>query len=525
MSAAADERLLGRAARIATVLGKYGFGEARRDSDPPQERARRLREALEELGPTFAKLGQILSTRPDLIPPEAIVELAALQDRVTPLTEAEVVRVMEEELGVPWEDVFARIEPEPLAAGTIGQVHRAVLEDGERVVVKVQRPTAKHDIFRDLSLLELFAEKTASRQALSKIVDIPAAIEHLSDSLRRELDFELEAENVERLRGALGEFQRLGAPRVLDAFSTSRLLVLEEIPGVPVREMPAGPERHEVARQLLEFYYRQILVEGFFHADPHPGNMLWWDGRVYFLDFGMVGELTPEMRGHLLLLLLAFWQEDVPFLTEVVLIMAGPEAEHADAAGLEADLGELLRRYRHTSLGEIQLGPLLQEIAQSATAHGVRLPASLVLTGKALAQMQLTATELDPELDPFSVVGRFLMRNLLSRAQASVEPKRLFYDAQKLKLRAERLVESFERISGARPGGRLQVDVRGISPLERTIRVAARRFALAVTAGSALIATGATSAASDLADWVPITLASLGGVLTALLLLDLLRGR
>ena len=525
MSAAADERLLGRAARIATVLGKYGFGEARRDSDPPQERARRLREALEELCPTFAKLGQILSTRPDLIPPEAIAELAALQDRVTPLTEAEVVRVMEEELGVPWEDVFARIEPEPLAAGTIGQVHRAVLEDGERVVVKVQRPTAKHDIFRDLSLLELFAEKTASRQALSKIVDIPAAIEHLSDSLRRELDFELEAENVERLRGALGEFQRLGAPRVLDAFSTSRLLVLEEIPGVPVREMPVGPERHEVARQLLEFYYRQILVEGFFHADPHPGNMLWWDGRVYFLDFGMVGELTPEMRGHLLLLLLAFWQEDVPFLTEVVLIMAGPEAEHADAAGLEADLGELLRRYRHTSLGEIQLGPLLQEIAQSATAHGVRLPASLVLTGKALAQMQLTATELDPELDPFSVVGRFLMRNLLSRAQASVEPKRLFYDAQKLKLRAERLIESFERISGARPGGRLQVDVRGISPLERTIRVAARRFALAVTAGSALIATGATSAASDLADWVPITLASVGGTLTALLLLDLLRGR
>ena len=525
MSAAADERLLGRAARIATVLGKYGFGEARRDSDPPQERARRLREALEELGPTFAKLGQILSTRPDLIPPEAIAELAALQDRVTPLTETEVVRVMEEELGVPWEDVFARIEPEPLAAGTIGQVHRAVLEDGERVVVKVQRPTAKHDIFRDLSLLELFAEKTASRQALSKIVDIPAAIEHLSDSLRRELDFELEAENVERLRGALGEFQRLGAPRVLDAFSTSRLLVLEEIPGVPVREMPAGPERHEVARQLLEFYYRQILVEGFFHADPHPGNMLWWDGRVYFLDFGMVGELTPEMRGHLLLLLLAFWQEDVPFLTEVVLIMAGPEAEHADAAGLEADLGELLRRYRHTSLGEIQLGPLLQEIAQSGTAHGVRLPASLVLTGKALSQMQLTATELDPELDPFSVVGRFLMRNLLSRAQASVEPKRLFYDAQKLKLRAERLIESFERISGARPGGRLQVDVRGISPLERTIRVAARRFALAVTAGSALIATGATSAASDLADWVPITLASVGGTLTALLLLDLLRGR
>jgi ubiquinone biosynthesis protein len=525
VSTAADERLLGRAKRIATVLGKYGLTEARRDSDTPQQRARRLRDALEELGPTFAKLGQILSTRPDLLPPEAVAELASLQDQVTPLNEAEVVEVMEQELGVPWEDVFASIEAEPLAAGTIGQVHRAVLEDGERVVVKVQRPTAKDDIYRDLSLLELFAEKTANRAALRKIVDIPAAIEHLSDSLRRELDFQLEAQNVTRVAATLGDFSRLGAPRVHDRLSTGRLLVLEEIPGVSVREMPEGPERHEVARQLLEFYYRQILVEGFFHADPHPGNMLWWDGRVHFLDFGMVGELTPEMRGHLLLLLLAFWQEDVSFLTEVVLIMAGPAAEHADVAALEADLAALLRRYRHASLGEIQLGPLLQEIAQSATAHGVRLPATLVLTGKALAQMQLTATELDPELDPFSVVGRFLIRNLLTRVQAGVEPKRLFYDVSKLKVRADRLVEAFERISGARPGPRFQVDVRGISPLERTVRVAARRVSLAVTAGSALVATGATAAAAHVASWVPITLGSVGGAFTALLVIDLLRGR
>jgi predicted unusual protein kinase regulating ubiquinone biosynthesis (AarF/ABC1/UbiB family) len=525
VSAAADERLLGRATRIATVLGKYGFGEARRDSDPPEARARRLRDALEELGPTFAKLGQILSTRPDLIPPEAVAELAALQDQVTPLEEAEVVAVMEQELGVPWEDVFARIEPEPLAAGTIGQVHRAVLEDGDRVVVKVQRPTAEHDIMRDLSLLELFAEKTANREALRKIVDLPTVIEHLSDSLRRELDFKREGENVERLRSALGQFPRLGAPRVYEALSTSRLLVLEEIPGVPVREIPPGPARHEAARELLEFYYRQILVEGFFHADPHPGNMLWWDERIYFLDFGMVGELSPEMRGHLLLLLLAFWQEDVPFMTEVVLIRAGPEAEDADAAGLEADLTELLRSYRHTSLGEIQLGPLLQDIAQSATNHGVRLPASLVLTGKALAQMQLTATELDPELDPFSVVGKFLIRNLLARAREGVEPKRLFYDVQKLKVRAERLVESFERISGARPGQRLQVDIRGIKPLERTIGIVARQLALAITAGSALVATGATAAAQHVDSWVPITLGSTGGLLALVLLSDLFRRR
>jgi ubiquinone biosynthesis protein len=525
MSAAADQRLLGRAARIAKVLGKYGFNESRRDEDPPELRARRLREALEELGPTFAKLGQILSTRPDLLPPEAVAELAALQDRVTPLDEHEVVTVMEQELGVPWEDVFASIEPEPLAAGTIGQVHRAVLDNGERVVVKVQRPTAEDDIMRDLSLLELFAQKTANREAMRKIVDLPAAIEHLSDSLRRELDFRLEAENVERLRPALTAFPRLGAPRVYDELSTSRLLVLEEIQGVPVREIPEGPARGEAARQLLECYYRQILVEGLFHADPHPGNMLWAEERIMFLDFGMVGELSPEMRGQLLLLLLAFWQEDVPFLTEVVLIMAGPEAENADAVGLEADLTQLLHRYRHASLGEISLGPLMQEIAHTSTQHGVRLPAPLVLTGKALAQMQLAATELDPKLDPFAVVGRFLMKNLLTRVQAGADPKRLFYDVQKLKVRGERLVESFERISGARPGQRLQVDVRGISPLERTVKVAARRLAIAITAGSALVATGATASAQHVAQWVPVTLGATGGALTLLLLFDLIRGR
>jgi predicted unusual protein kinase regulating ubiquinone biosynthesis (AarF/ABC1/UbiB family) len=167
----------------------------------------------------------------------------------------------------------------------------------------------------------------------------------------------------------------------------------------------------------------------------------------------------------------------------------------------------------------------MQEIAHTSTQHGVRLPAPLVLTGKALAQMQLAAVELDPELDPFSVVGRFLMKNLLTRAQASADPKRLFYDVQKLKVRGERLVESFERISGARPGQRLQVDIRGIKPLESTIRVVARQLSLAVIAGSALVACGATAAAQHVARWVPITLGAVGAGLALVLLGDLWRRR
>ena len=200
-------QLLGRAGRIARVLARHGLGERAGGDGPPSAAAQaaRLRAALDELGPTFAKLGQILSTRPDLLPPAFVDELATLQDRVTPLTEAEVVSVMEEELGVPWEDVFDGIDPRPLAAGTIAQVHRAVLGEGERVVVKVQRPGAAADIMQDCGLLEMFVERAADRPALKRVVDLRAIADHLSSSLRRELDFRQEP----RTSSACGRCWRL----------------------------------------------------------------------------------------------------------------------------------------------------------------------------------------------------------------------------------------------------------------------------------------------------------------------------
>jgi ubiquinone biosynthesis protein len=514
--------LLGRATRVASVFAKYGLRETRGSSDPIEIRARRLRDALEELGPTFAKLGQILSTRPDLLPPEFVIELASLQDDVAPLTEAEVVQVMEEELGVPWEDVFASIDAEPLAAGTIGQVHRATLESGERVVVKVQRPGARDEIMRDLGLLRLFAEKTESREALRRIVDLPAVVEHLSNSLQRELDFEQEAANIDRMHEVLQPFSRLDAPAVHHRFTTKRLLVLELIPGGPVREAPKGPERKEAAGQLLEAFYRQILTDGFFHADPHPGNMLWSDGTIYFLDLGMVGDVPPDVRERVLLLLLAFWQEDVPFLAEILLLLAPELPEKLDYDAFRDEIGELLAEYRHKSLSEIQLGPIMQGLTEIASRHGVRLPAALALVGKALAQMQLTAAELDPELDPFSVVGGFVAKNLLTRIRTSADPKRIFYELQKLEVRANALVEAIERIAGARPGARMQIDLKGTTPLEDTIRTAARALALAIAAGSCLVAAGSTASA-HVAAWIPISLGAAGGVLTLMLLLDLRR--
>jgi predicted unusual protein kinase regulating ubiquinone biosynthesis (AarF/ABC1/UbiB family)/nucleotide-binding universal stress UspA family protein len=523
---AEEPRLMGRAAHIGAVMARHGVGELvgrRDDPDAQRAQARHLREALEELGPTFEKLGQALSTRPDLLPLAFVEELSNLQDDVAPLTETEVVEVMEEELGVPWEDVFESIEPAPLAAGTIAQVHRATLDNGDRVVIKVQRPTARGEITEDLALLELFAEKTKHRVLFRQIIDMEAVFEHLSDSLERELDFLREASNVKRMGKILEPFSRLEVPRVCEQLTTSRLLVLEEIPGAPVREAPEGEARREAARQLLESYYQQILTDGFFHADPHPGNLMWWDDRIYFLDFGMVGEIGPDLRQNMMLLLMAFWQEDVGFLMDVTLMLSGgTDRSDLDADGFREELGDLLAKYRNVSLREIQLGPILQEMTETAIRYQVPLPASLTLTSKAMAQMQLTAAELDPELDPFEVAGSFLMRSMTARVRDKIDPKWVFYESQKLRMRVVRLLEALERLTGARPGHKLEVNFRA-ERLEHTVSRAGRQLSLGATASAALL--GATRMAGNRSapQSVTVGLGTLGGLLAARLLVDLTR--
>jgi ubiquinone biosynthesis protein len=527
-----EGRLLGRAMYIGRTLVKAGLQELRRrptgdDEEAMRDRARRFRAALEELGPTFAKLGQILSTRPDLIPPSFVDELSHLQERVKPLSEEEVVAAIEGELGVPWEDVFESIEAMPLAAGTIAQVHRATLESGDRVVVKIQRPTAAQDILLDLGLLEMFARKTAERPAFRAVFDMPAIIDHLSSSLRRELDFRGEAANIHRMRHVLEPYPRLAVPAVFADYSTRRLLVMEEVEGVPVRQAPAGPARTEAARQLLESYYSQILSEGFFHADPHSGNLKWWKDQIYFLDFGMVGEVEPQVRELMLLLLLAVWQEDAPFLSEVVLMMAGDERDlsEVDLESFQQELGELIGHYRSLPLQDIQLGPMLQQVTEISVRHNVRLPAALALTGKAIAQMQLAAAELDPTLDALSVAGSFILRNTMRQLAGGLSPQKLFYETRRAGVRISRMIEAVEGLVGARPGSRLQVNFRGTERLEETLSQVSRRLSLAVGFGAAVVGTAMTINSDRAGRWVP---ALLGGVSSALgvgLIADLMRRR
>ena len=520
-----EGHMLGRAAEIGRMLALLGAREAvsqRRHRGDVKREARLLRESLEQLGPTFEKLGQMLSTRPDLLAPEFIEELSALQNNVPPLSHAEVVQVMEQELHVPWEDVFETVSDEPLAAGTIAQVHHAILCTGEHVVIKVQRPSAEEEMGKDLALLRLFAERAAGLESLDRVVDLPAIIEHLSDSLQRELDFTQEAANLKRMGEVLEPYTRLRAPHVYDNFSSHRLLVMEEVMGSPIAAAPSGPERSEAAHQLVESYYEQVLVAGFFHADPHPGNLLWSGGQIVFLDLGMVGHLDEHTRDLLGFLLLSFWHEDVAFLADTLLLLAERHG-NVDQESLRSELAELVHRYRHAMLEQLQLGPMLTDLTQLCIRNDIRMPASLALIGKALGQMQLAAAQLDASIDPFGIAGRFFAKHLTRNVRDLLGPQRVYYNAQKLRLRATALLDAVERLVGAKPGFEPSITLKGTERLETVLRQAGRRLAAGITAAAAFLICGVTASFGHVTLALTWTFAAVGILFALWLLTDLVR--
>ena len=329
---------------------------------------------------------------------------------------------------------------------------------------------------------------------------------------------------MERIREVLASYPRLGVPEVYEDFSTERLLVMEEIPGGPISDAPEGPERKEAAHQLIESYYKQILTEGFFHADPHPGNLMWSDGRVYFLDFGMVGEVGPELREGLVLLLLAFWQEDESFLAETLLLISGDEPHP------ELDLP----RSRRTS-GRWSPG--------TGTCRSRGAPARSDAPGHEHARDPLrgpAARDHDPHREGARpgpardrrarprdrpVRGRRPLprRSTMQRVSGSIRPQQMLYEGQKVKVRITRLIEAFERLVGARPGPNLQVQFRGIEGLEANIRRASRRIAISLAALGAFIATAMLADSTRVASWVPPTFGALALLLTAGLVFDVSR--
>lgn len=421
-------RHLRRFQQIAQILARHGFGELldllgaapvfplaralrRRPSlGPPQ----RLRMALEELGPTFVKLGQVLSTRPDLLPPAYIAELARLQDTVPPEPWEPVRAQLEAELGAPVEEVFATLDPEPIAAASLAQVHAATLPDGAEVVVKVQRPDIEATINVDLDILADVARLLQTRTPLGELYDLPGIVEEFAATLRAELDFYREGHNADRFRANFANEPYLYIPKVYWEYTTRRVLVMERIRGIKIDDIAAldaaGYDRYRIGLHAARMVIKEVLEDGFFHADPHPGNFFVMPGEVIgAMDFGMVGYLSRRTRTDLVRLYVAAIQLDEEAVVDQ-LVRMGVVGGAVDRIGLQHDIGRLLRKYAGLPLKAIRARDVMEEAIPIAFRHHLRLPSELWLLGKTLAMMEGVGLKLAPDFDMFAVSRPYVQR-------------------------------------------------------------------------------------------------------------------
>jgi ubiquinone biosynthesis protein len=449
------------------------------------EGAREFRSALEELGTTYVKLGQLLSSRSDLLPDVYIEELSGLVDEVPPVPFADIERVLYEDLD---RDLFATVDPEPLAAASIAQIHRAQLANGLEVAVKVRRPHVEEVVARDLDLIRSTARLLDKHSEAAQLLQVEALADELDVHLRAELDLEEEAHNTELIAGLVGTSPHLVVPGVIRPYVTKRVLVLELLHGEKVSANHGlPPERaSELARELFRFYVRQVTIEGVYHADPHRGNVLLTpDGRLALLDFGLLGRLDEDTRRSLSLLLLAVAQNRAEDVADLILALSLTTLG-SDEPGFLHDIRRKLPRYHWRPLKDIRAGEALADLQRVSLRYGIRLPPSFALVGKTLSQADSVARVLDPALDPVALLEEDAMTVMLEEAESRLEPRALLsylyvqLDAlSRLPRRAAQVVDRLE--SGTVKVGIVPTD---LGQLERLAQTTANRL------GGALIVVG-----------------------------------
>lgn len=379
-----------------------------RGYEEPLSRPERVRRALEELGPTFIKLGQILSTRADLLPPAYQVELAKLQDAAPPL-DVEVIRsIIAAEFGRPVEAVFASFDERPLAAASIGQVHAASLRDGSRVVVKVQRPGVREQVAQDLQILSNLANTASRRSTLAEEYDAVGLVQEFAQTLRGETDYLREGHNAERFGRNFAGDETVHFPGVFWEETTSRVLTVERIDGIKIDDLAAldaaGVDRRRIASHGARMVLKMMFWDRFFHADPHPGNFfIEPDGRIGVVDFGMVGTVEPRVQEQLVWALLAYASED-PERQVDALFELGVAAHRVDRATLKRDLERLRARYYGRPVGEIAIRPVVNDVLSVVRRHRLHLPTGYALLLKTVLMHESLVTQLDPSFEFTSVL-------------------------------------------------------------------------------------------------------------------------
>jgi ubiquinone biosynthesis protein len=491
METAKPQRKIGRLSEIGRVATRHGFGyliDRRRGNDDTQlaDRGRRLREMLDELGPTFVKFGQLLSTRPDVMPPDIIVELRKLQDDVSPIPFGDIRRVIEEEMELTLEQAFLDFDELPIAAASIGQVHRATLPTGDQVVVKVQRPEAPRQVESDLQLMRSAARVVRERVRALDFIDAEALVDEFARSIRQELDYQHEARNAETFRRNFGDSTEVAVPKVIWRYSSSRVLTLEFLEGTQFADLDLtsrSPEqRRELAYRMTDAWMTMIFRHGFFHGDPHPANILLLDdGRIGLVDFGLAGRLTDEDMTRLTRLFVDAATENVDAIPRRLaeLGLRYPKDREEE---LRDAIEDLFYRYYGSSISSIDPIEVIREGLDLIYSLNLRLPSRFVTLDKAIATLGAVGVELYPDFNVFEVARpyargliaeRFSPRRMALRAQNEI--RELGGVARDLPYQLRDVMEQARQ-------GQLEIQIRnpGFDDLDAHIDHAVNRIAVAL---------------------------------------------
>ena len=506
-----------RQREIAEVVFRNGWDYARglltgnKSDEPRLPSPEVLRNILIELGPVYVKLGQLLSTRPDLLPGRYVETLTDLQANVPPVPWIQVEALIERELGQPIEKVFSEIDRQAIAAGSIGQVYRAVLVSGQKVALKVQRPGIDLVVAQDISLIKSLADLVALTE-FGKDFDIVGLAEEFSGALLAELDFTTEAEYTEQLRKNLAEgrwfdSEQLVIPQVYERLTTTRILTLEWLEGAPilVAKLPEiidgkneTVQRSEITTLLFRAFFKQVYIDGFFHADPHPGNIFYLqDGRLALLDCGMVGRLDPRTQQILTEMLLAIVDLDARRCSQLTLELAEASPQ-VNLNRLTNEYDQMLRKYYNRSVSQINFSEVIYEILQVSRNNKIRLPSNMGLYSKTLANLEGVTRAFYPEVNLLDEI-RPLMADVFRRQLLGERPAetllKIGLDLKSLSLRSPRYLELFlDRLTSETL--KWNLNIPRIDILAIAIEDSANRLSFSILVGSLIMGAAIISAGS-----------------------------
>jgi ubiquinone biosynthesis protein len=464
-----------RYAEIGRLLWKYSRSDifqkspfavpdAEITSKNGKARPEDLADDLEAMGPTFVKLGQILSSRPDLLPAPYVKALSRLQDKVKPFSFADVERIVQAELGARISKAFLNFESEPLAAASLGQVHRAVLRDGRDVVVKVQRPGIRDQIAEDFEVIEELVDFLDNHTVLARRYQFDKILQEFQRTLLHELDYQREASNLKNIAANLRDFPRIRVPLPIDDYTTRSVLTMEYVTGQKITKLtPLARTELDgsgLAEELFKAYLKQVLVDGLFHADPHPGNVYLTDCQeIALLDLGMVGHISSMMQQKLIRLLIAV-SEARSDEAATIAISISEQTDRFDEVEFRRHLGTLINEQKDSALAEIEVGSVILQVSRSAAETGLFVPSDLSLLGKTLLQLDQVGRTLDPAFNPNDAIRRNVTEILNQRMSKSFTSGKILSSMLELKDFVGGLPPKVNKILDALGDPQLEVFIR-----------------------------------------------------------------